>query len=116
MIIFGIVLVLVVMGAVSYYLYKVLQDQKQVIEQVREEDTMGIENNPKKVSIIDMISDGNFEDLLADASKDLDKLDELRRNVQSELRKAVKEKNINKSRTCNEYLKRIDEAERRIQN
>lgn len=115
MIIFISFLVLVGICGIVYYLRKVLQDQRQVIEQVREEDTMGIENKPKRVNLIDLISDGNFEDLLLDASKDIVKLEELKKSVQSELRKSVKEKNVSRSRACNEYLKRIDSIERRLQ-
>jgi len=98
------------LGVGGYYLYIIMQEQREIV-QVTDKDV--IRNVPdERMQASQAVNDSNFDTLLTHAAGSLDKLDELREVIQSDLRKAVKDKNIARSRECNKYLKKLDEIER----
>jgi len=107
---------LLILGAIAvmaYWVYKIWKDQKEFEIEEEKNMTVIIKKPPKNI-LDEQLTDESFNRMLSHSSHSLDKLDELRLSIQSELRKAVKEKNIQKSRACNAYLKKIDVVERSL--
>lgn len=100
-------------GFGGYYLYVIMQEQKDIVQETDKDFLINAPN--ERFQYTEAVNDSNFETLLTHSLKSEDKLDELREAIQEDLRRAVKEKNIPRSRECNKYLKKLDQAERRTQ-
>ena len=112
MIIIGIFIVILVI-LIIFVSIRALKDK----EEFEAENVIG---NNKKNKIkhvpekhVEIINEIKFENLLAEARKDPEKLELLKKRIQDTLRKSVKEKNITGARTCNMQLKKIDIADRK---
>lgn len=113
MIIFLAVIIVIAIIVIIFFLYKIVTEQNTIIEETEQIEKNDIAVKRIRGKNLGIISDDDFEKLLAEAHNNPDKLEELKIAVQNTLRKDVKEKNVAHARICNENLKKIDAIEKK---
>lgn len=105
-----ILLVIVGVGGAIYLLLKIMIEQKEIDLKYKDldEEEKRKERERKKQQIRIEVTNSNFDSLLEKAKNNPDDLDELKKAIQDNLRDYIKNGDREKSRVCNEQLKRID--------
>lgn len=117
MIIFFIILVIALIIGVSYYLSKIVKEQHEIVtKENKEEEEKRLARRTIADKIQENISEEEYKTLLEEIKNDESKMDELKHAIQNELRKAIKSKNSDKARQCNQRLKEIDQILKGIRN
>ena len=102
-----IIIVLLVILALGIVLYKLAREEGQVIIEEKKAEAIEKEKN-KTMAYWEKISTSSFEEVLSQVKNNSQELEILKYEIQQKLRESVKSGDSSTSRTCNEYLKKID--------
>lgn len=113
MIIFFMIVIAIAVLGICYYIFKLLQEENEAFK----EEQKAIEEEEKKKpqnQVKAAIQETSFEEILEKASKNINELIKLKEIIKNDLTDAMRQKDMQKIRNCNEKLKAIDLAENNL--
>lgn len=105
--IFIILIICLIIIGLGYFLYKLAKEEGQTIIEERKAEAIEKEKN-RVITYWEKITSSSFEEVLNQIKSNPENLENLKLEIQQKLREAVKSGDSTTSRTCNEYLKKID--------